>query len=122
MTHNGWCVFDAAIVARSLHTGISEMRAEQPDLNDKTDQWIVRLFKGNLKQEIIVRLANGFPTTDREADLFDEKKARNDKRYEEYIRKMIKVRGGCWSALCCCVLTEPLVVRQCVDKRSRARS
>ena len=79
-------------MAKKFDTSVEEMREQQPDLNEKTDQYIVRYLKGKLQQELVVRLANGFPTTDREADAFDEKKARNDKRYEDYIRKMIKAK------------------------------
>jgi len=39
----------------------------------------------------VVRLPNGFPTTEREANEFDEKQKANEAAREEYIRNMVKV-------------------------------
>jgi len=38
----------------------------------------------------VVRLQNGYPTTEREAKEFDERIAREDKEKEEYFRKLVK--------------------------------
>ena len=62
------------------------------NINEQIDQFIVRYVKGKLLQEQIVRLENGFPTTDREADEFDRQKERNDKLYEEHVRALLNVR------------------------------
>ena len=62
------------------------------DYKERFDQFIVRYVKGKLLQELIVRLPNGFPTTDREADAFDAEKEKNDRLYEAHVRKMINVR------------------------------
>ena len=66
------------------------------NIDEKIDQFIVRYVKGKLIQEQIVRLDNGFPTTEREADEFDKQKERNDKLYEEHIRQLL---GVCFSFL-----------------------
>jgi len=73
-----------------LETGIEKIdREEIPDFKERFDQFIVRYVKGKLLQELIVRLKNGFPTTEREAAAFDEQKEKNDKLYEAHVRKMI---------------------------------
>jgi hypothetical protein len=45
-----------------------------------------------LTSEQIVRLKNGFPTTEREAKEFDEKQKANELAREEYVRNLVKVR------------------------------
>jgi len=72
-----------------IDSGVDEVKSEVNDLKDNFDQFIVRYISGKLTQELVVRLDNGFPTTNREADAFDEQKAKNDKAYEEHIRKML---------------------------------
>jgi len=67
----------------SFATGLAAMRLQHPDLNLLTDQFIVRFLDNSLHQERIIRLANGFPSTQRETDVFDE----NQKRKDEYMRK-----------------------------------
>ena len=61
------------------------------EVDDKIDQFIIRLIKGRIMEEQVVRLANGFPTTDREADSFDRLKERNDQLYENHIRSLLFV-------------------------------
>lgn len=61
------------------------------DINDKTDQFITRFVDGKLLTEMIVRLDNGFHTTEREKVQFDEQKEKDDKATEEAIRKMMKL-------------------------------
>lgn len=48
--------------------------------------------QGTLTAEQIVRLKNGFPTTEREAKEFDEKQKANDAAMENYVRNLVKVR------------------------------
>merc|ERR1712137_432809 len=73
-----------------LETGYETIdREEVPDLKERFDQFIIRYVKGKLLQELIVRLKNGFPTTEREAAAFDEQKEKNDRLYEAHVRKML---------------------------------
>lgn len=52
-----------------LDMGLTQMLEEfKGDVNRELDQFIVRVVEGKLLHERIVRLPNGFPTTDREAD------------------------------------------------------
>jgi len=71
-------------------TGLKQVREQYPDTNDQIDQFIVRIVEGKLTEERVVRLSNGFPTTDREAQAFDEREKRNKERAEEHLRKIIK--------------------------------
>jgi hypothetical protein len=76
----------------NLVTGLEQMKAAHPDLtlNDQIDQFIIRFLPdGKLTPELIVRLANGYPTTNREADEWDAAQARKEEVTEEQIRKMI---------------------------------
>ena len=76
-----------------LETGIETIdREEVPDFKERFDQFIIRYVKGKLLQELVVRLKNGFPTTEREAAAFDEQKEKNDRLYEAHVRKMLSVR------------------------------
>jgi len=45
-----------------------------PPINDKTDQFITRFVDGKLLTELILRDSNGFHTTEREKDQFEELK------------------------------------------------
>lgn len=47
------------------------------DLNKERGQFIVRWVEGELLQEKIIRLPNGFPTTQREKDEFDKRQEAN---------------------------------------------
>jgi len=69
-----------------LESGFAQMQQQYPDLNEGIDQFIVRFVKGELLSEQIVRLKNGYPTTEREAKAFDEKQ-------EELIQKLAKEAG-----------------------------
>jgi len=71
------------------------MKKLHPDINDQFDQFIVRWLKDEtgkqiLKSEQIVRLANGFPTTEREAADWDEKAKANKLTMEAYVRKLVE--------------------------------
>jgi len=74
----------------SLQSGFEHMKEAYPDINDQTDQFIVRFVEGKLLTEQVVRLKNGFPTTEREAKEFDEKQAKEEQEREEYMRKLVK--------------------------------
>eukprot|EP01117_Protostelium_nocturnum_P009610 TRINITY_DN342_c0_g1_i1.p1 TRINITY_DN342_c0_g1~~TRINITY_DN342_c0_g1_i1.p1 ORF type:complete len:260 (+),score=95.73 TRINITY_DN342_c0_g1_i1:242-1021(+) len=71
-----------------LSTGFSKMKEENQALNLKedVDQFIVRHLNNKIECELIVRLSNGFPTTEREASAFD-------KRQEENLRKLASDAG-----------------------------
>jgi len=78
-----------------LSTGFVQMKKLHPDINDQFDQFIVRWLKDKtgkqiLKSEQIVRLANGFPTTEREAADWDEKAKANKLTMEAYVRKLVE--------------------------------
>lgn len=76
----------------NLVTGLEQMKLAYPDLtlSDQIDQFIIRfLADGKLTPEIIVRLKNGYPTTNREADEWDAAQARKEEVTEEQIRKML---------------------------------
>lgn len=66
-----------------LDTGYQQMKVQHPNLQEGTDQFIVRFLEGKLVQEPVLRLANGYPSTKREMDLFDADLRRKD----EYMRK-----------------------------------
>jgi len=70
----------------ALRTGFTEMQTEHPDLHEERGQFIVRFVKDELLNERIVRLDNGFPTTERERKEFDE-------RQEENLRKLAGQAG-----------------------------
>lgn len=67
------------------------IHCSHPEINDKTDQFITRFVDAALLTEMIVRLDNGFHTTEREKVQFDEQKEKDDKATEEAIRKMMKL-------------------------------
>jgi len=78
-----------------LSTGFLQMKELYPDINDQFDQFIVRWLddgKGQLllKSEKIIRLANGFPTTEREATEWDAKSKANKEKMEAYVRKLVE--------------------------------
>mmetsp|Transcript_18271 Transcript_18271/g.70608 ORF Transcript_18271/g.70608 Transcript_18271/m.70608 type:complete len:342 (-) Transcript_18271:292-1317(-) len=82
---------EVTIGDETISVDFDEMKAKEEfsDINDKTDQFYIRYVKNKLMQELVVRLDNGFPTTNREADEFDRKKEKNDKLYEEHVRKLL---------------------------------
>jgi len=86
-------VFDMTInfqdsTEHNLVTGFNQMKEAYPKMNlsDTIDQFIIRFLKGKLTSEQIVRLENGFPTTEREAAEFDRKQ-------EEALQKLAKDAG-----------------------------
>jgi len=76
-----------------FESGFNELQKEYEGINDKTDQFITRFVENKLLTESIVRLDNGFHTTERERQEFEEQKGENDKRTEEELRKMLKFAG-----------------------------
>jgi len=74
-------------------TGYDQMKEKHADLNPIHDQFIVRNLKGDITSEMVVRLANGYPTTEREAQEFDTQKEKNEKNAEEFIRKKLLDSG-----------------------------
>eukprot|EP01102_Stenamoeba_stenopodia_P002549 TRINITY_DN1239_c0_g1_i2.p1 TRINITY_DN1239_c0_g1~~TRINITY_DN1239_c0_g1_i2.p1 ORF type:complete len:278 (-),score=91.72 TRINITY_DN1239_c0_g1_i2:121-954(-) len=73
-----------------ITTGLSHKKTEYPDLNEEIDQFIIRVIEGKLLEERIVRLSNGFPTTQREADEHDERERKNRERANEKLKKLVK--------------------------------
>jgi len=71
---------------QQLRTGYNEMKALYPDLHEERGQFIVRFVKDRLLSERIIRLENGFPTTEREKKEFDD-------RQEENMRKLAEQAG-----------------------------
>lgn len=85
--------FDDEPNTTPLVTGFDHMKPNYPDLNPIYDQFIMRLLKDEIVSEQVVRLANGYPTTEREAQEFDTQTEKNEKNAEEYIRKRLKDSG-----------------------------
>jgi len=56
-----------------LESGYTQMKSLYPNLVEETDQFITRIVKGKLLTEKIIRLDNGYPTTEREKKEFDDK-------------------------------------------------
>jgi len=66
------------------------MTSIYPEIKEDFDQFIVRILEGKPISEQVVRLENGFPTTEREAQAFDEKAEKNKKAAAKHIRKLVK--------------------------------
>jgi len=74
-------------------TGFDQMKPSYPDLNPIYDQFIMRVMNGEITTEQVVRLANGYPTTEREAQEFDTQKEKNDKNAEDFIKQKLAESG-----------------------------
>jgi hypothetical protein len=85
--------FDDEPNAEPHITGYEHMKPSYPDINPIHDQFIMRVIKNEIVTEQVVRLANGFPTTEREAQEFDTQKEKNEKNVEEYVRNRLKDAG-----------------------------
>ena len=59
-----------------LYTGFTEMEEEFADLVEERSQFKISYVAGRLVNEKVVRLVNGFPSTKREIDTFDETQVR----------------------------------------------
>jgi len=79
-------------------TGFDQMKPSYPDLNPIYDQFIMRIINGEIATEQVVRLANGYPTTEREAQEFDTQTEKNAKNAEDFIRQRLAV--CCHSHFC----------------------
>eukprot|EP01090_Pellita_catalonica_P021353 TRINITY_DN7975_c0_g1_i1.p1 TRINITY_DN7975_c0_g1~~TRINITY_DN7975_c0_g1_i1.p1 ORF type:complete len:422 (+),score=136.42 TRINITY_DN7975_c0_g1_i1:28-1266(+) len=79
------------LIVEKLSSGFKQKQEEyQGKLSEATDQFIVRILNENiLAEELIVRLANGFPTTEREAIAFDEEQQKNREAMEAYVRQLV---------------------------------
>jgi hypothetical protein len=83
-----------------LRTGLAQMRLKHLDgVNPEVDQFIIRTIDGKLLEERIVRLPNGYPTTDREADAFDAESAKKDAAMQNIARNMIKENPGVFAGV-----------------------
>jgi len=74
-------------------SGFDHMKEKYTDLNPIHDQFIVRILEGAITAEQVVRLSNGYPTTEREAQLFDSQKEQNEKNAEDFIKKKLADAG-----------------------------
>jgi len=80
----------------NFKSGVTVLKEEDPNLDEKFDQFITRFVKeleNKLTTEKIVRLENGFHTTDREKEEWDAQKEKDDLKTEEAVRKMLKLAG-----------------------------
>jgi len=77
----------------SLKTGYDHVKDQYTDINPEIDQFIIRYVQGKLTSEQVVRLTNGYPTTQREADEFDTQKEKNEKAAEEFVKNRLKQAG-----------------------------
>jgi hypothetical protein len=77
---------------KSTKTGFKEMQEKHADqtLNMEIDQFYTRIVNDELLTEQLVRLKNGYPTTEREAKEFDDKQKANEEAREKYIRDLVK--------------------------------
>jgi len=74
-------------------SGFDQMKLQYTDLNPIHDQFIIRHIKGEIVAEQVVRLINGYPTTEREATEFDNNQEQNAKNAEEFVRKRLLDAG-----------------------------
>lgn len=74
-------------------SGYDQMKVEHPDLSPITDQFYVRNIDGKLTSEIVIRLANGYPSTEREAQEFDNQKEKNARAAEEFAKQRLLEAG-----------------------------
>jgi hypothetical protein len=74
-------------------TGFDHMQKQYPDLHPEIDQFIIRDLSGKITSEQVVRLSNGYPTTEREASEFDAQSEKNEKAAEEFVRRRLAEAG-----------------------------
>jgi len=72
----------------TVSSGVTQMKEVYPDLQEQTDQFMIRVVETKLTSEALVRLENGFPTTEREARAFEEREQRNKKIAEKTSQKV----------------------------------
>jgi len=81
---------DGAGGKETVFSGVPQMKELYPDLQEETDQFMIRIVEQKLTTEIMLRLENGFPTTEREAKAFEEREERNKKIAEKHLKKIVK--------------------------------
>jgi len=69
-----------------LETGFEQMKKLYPELRHTIDQFIIRWIDGQLLSERLIRLENGYPTTEREKKIYDDKQ-------EQAMQKLAKEAG-----------------------------
>eukprot|EP01130_Rhizamoeba_saxonica_P018929 TRINITY_DN9658_c0_g1_i1.p1 TRINITY_DN9658_c0_g1~~TRINITY_DN9658_c0_g1_i1.p1 ORF type:complete len:373 (-),score=102.34 TRINITY_DN9658_c0_g1_i1:96-1214(-) len=77
----------------NFHSGFDVLEAKYPGINDQTDQFITRWVDKEILTEEIIRLPNGYPTTEREKQIFDEQKDKNDAATLEYLENFLTTAG-----------------------------
>jgi hypothetical protein len=106
---------DTLLDVHNTVTGFSHMKEKNPsmDLKEELDQFIMRFievrfwsfsnlndWQGELLCEQIVRLQNGYPTTEREAKAFDARQEENLQKLAQVFRKHlqhVKCYSGSWN-------------------------
>lgn len=68
---------------KELRTGLNEMRAEFQNLRPDIDQFKIHTRFGEIINERVMRLDNGYPTTHREAGEFDKRQEANIQKLAE---------------------------------------
>jgi len=76
-----------------LITGFEQLKPSYPDLNPIFDQFYTRIVDKEILTEQVVRLQNGYPTTEREAKEFDEQKEKNAKNAEDFLTARLAAAG-----------------------------
>lgn len=78
---------DFDVDGKSICIGLKELKEKMfPGLDEKIDQFIVRIVKEKVLVERVIRLQNGFPSTEREARQFDQ-------RQEQALAKLAESMG-----------------------------
>lgn len=73
-----------------LKTGLPEMQRAFQNLRPEIDQFKIHFLGDKLVNERVVRLNNGFPTTQREADDFDRRQEANIQKLAQHMGITIK--------------------------------
>lgn len=68
---------------KSIRTGLTEMSKEFQNLRPDIDQFKIHMRLGEIINERIMRLDNGYPTTHREAGEFDKRQEANIQKLAE---------------------------------------
>lgn len=55
-----------------------------------TDQFCVRFVNNALLQELVIRLAGGYPSTTREARFFEQEARKRDEHMRQEVEKMVR--------------------------------
>lgn len=89
--HAGKLSFDDAPQLGTPTVDFVALCAERKDetISDKTDQFITRLVEGAVLTELIIRLCNDFPTTEREAREFELRTRMKHEKLDEVVDGML---------------------------------